>query len=126
MKTEIPLLFLSICNNKVCGKHIYSYSNGLLVSHKNFNSWTSYQNNINESKWESTLLSNEFSFSYTGNKLTGFEQYISTKETVFIENELKYDATGKLIAEIIRTYNDTLNEKFETINYVINDRKEYA
>jgi hypothetical protein len=118
--------FLSICDNKICGRNIYTYSNNQLVSHKNFSTWTPYKNDISESKWDSTLLSNEITFQYNGNKLISYKDYVPEMQNVFFEKIFTYNSIGKIISENTKTYYDSITEKLETVHYAIIDKKEYA
>ncbi len=88
--------FLSICDNKVCGRNIYTYSNNQLTSHKNFSTWTPYKNDISESKWDSSILSNEITFQYSNNKLSSYKYYVPEMQNVFFEKSFTYNSTGKI------------------------------
>jgi hypothetical protein len=120
------IAFLSIWDNKVCGKNIYSYSNSHLISHKNYSTWTPYKNNISESKWDSTKLSNEITFKYDGDNLIYYSDYVPEIENVFFEKSFTYSPEGKILVENIKTYYDSTTEKLETVHYAINDKKEYS
>ena len=117
--------FLSICENKVCGRNIYIYSNNQLVSHKNFSTWTPYKNDISESRWDSTLLSNEIKFQYNGNKLSSYKYY-QTDGKCFFETNFTYNSTGKIVSENSKTYYDSITQKLEIVQYAIIDKKEYS
>lgn len=118
--------FLSICNNKVCGRNIYSYSNNQLVSHKNFSTWTPYKNDISESRWDSTKLSNEITFQYSNNKLISYKDYVPEMQNVFFEKSFIYNSTGKISSETIKTYYDSFTVKLEPVHYATVDKKEYS
>lgn len=118
--------FLSICDNKPCGKNIYAYSNNLIISFKGYNSWTSLSNDLNKSKWESTVLSNEILYKCKGNKLISSSYYTRPDERVFVENNLTYDAEGRLFTREIKTYYDSFTVKHENVHYAVNDRMDYS
>lgn len=118
--------FLSICDNKVCGRNIYTYSENQLVSHKNFSTWTPYKNDISESRWDSTKLSNEITFQYNGNKLSSYKDYVPEMQNVFFEKNFAYNSTGKISFENTKTYYDSFTVKLEQVHYAIVDKKEYA
>ncbi|UAY51045.1 hypothetical protein [Ferruginibacter albus] len=95
------------------------------MSHKNFGSWTSNENNISASKWDSTSLSDEITFQYIGNKLSSYKYY-QEEGVCFIEKSFTYNAAGKILSENIKTYYDSFTVKLEPVHYAINDKKEYA
>lgn len=120
------ILRLSVCENKTCGRNSYTYSGEQLVSHRNFSSWTPYAKNPEKSKWDSTLLSNEISFQYTGGKLTGYKDYVSSMGGLAFERSFSYDPAGKLKTEDTRTYYDSFTNDLQTVHYALVDRKEYT
>lgn len=118
---------LSVCdNNKVCGKQLYNYVNNSLVSYQNYSTWVSVNDGSNDSRWDSTILSDEAMYTYSNNKITGIRQYIDSMKRLSIEINLSYDANGKVSREEIKRYEDSLGGRFAIHLKTVTIIKEYS
>lgn len=114
-----------ICDDKVCGRQRYTYVNNQLARHQNYSTWTSPENNPDDSNWDSTALSNEISFTWNGNRLASFRDHSDFMGGDFMEKKFIYDDAGRMASEEIRTPYDSLkNDQF--VRYFLVDRKEYS
>lgn len=99
--------WVSICENKPCGKQNYYYENGSLVSYTNRSTWVSTSTTGDFGmQWDSTLLTNKLEYFYEKNVLVKTIWTDGQTNSKSLEIRYEYDDLGRLKIETIIDFPD--------------------